>query len=215
MTFLELCQRVREESGISGAGPVSVTSQSGILQKVVSWVRQADLDIKSLHKDSWRFLWRMATVSLTEDVRLYSSQSLALSDLGYIRSMEIAGQPVQRMSWDMFKAHGCLKGSDRQQPTVFTTRPDNVIVVFPLPDADYGIDIEYQARPIALQNNLDVSSIPESYHNAIVQKALMYYANHEEDNDLFQKAQFWYEQALSDLAADQLPQMTFNRGLLY
>ena len=215
MTFLELCQRVREESGVSGSGPATIDNQQSILQKVVNWVRQADYDIQVLHKDSWKFLWRTETISLIEDQRVYGALDLGLPNLGAIKSMAIAGQPITEVSWDVYKLHGYQQAPDRNQPTIYTVRPDGILEFFAVPDANYVVDVEYQLRPVKLQDDLDEPLIPEQYHQAILQKALMYYANHEEDNDLFQKAQNWYEQALSELASDQLPVMRLNRGNLF
>ena len=56
MNFLELCQRVRQDAGVSGEGPTAVTGQSGILSRIVSWVKQANNEIQLKNKD-WRFLW--------------------------------------------------------------------------------------------------------------------------------------------------------------
>ena len=56
MTFLELCQTVRQEVGLSGTGPTTVVSQEGQLKVVVDFVIEADHQVQGLWSD-WNFLW--------------------------------------------------------------------------------------------------------------------------------------------------------------
>ena len=60
MTFLELCQRMRQECGISGTGPSTVVSQTGNLKRIVDWVNTAWIDIQTTHQD-WD--WMRASAS--------------------------------------------------------------------------------------------------------------------------------------------------------
>ena len=56
MTFLELCQTVRSEVGISGTGPTTVIGQEGQLLSIVNFTAEADFLIQGLWLD-WNFLW--------------------------------------------------------------------------------------------------------------------------------------------------------------
>ena len=56
MTFLELCQTVRQEVGVSGTGPSTVLSQEGQLKVIVDFVAASDFEIQVLWED-WDFLW--------------------------------------------------------------------------------------------------------------------------------------------------------------
>lgn len=51
MNFLGLVQRLRQEAGASGTGPLTVAGQSGELQRLVNWTNDAWLDIQSLKLD--------------------------------------------------------------------------------------------------------------------------------------------------------------------
>lgn len=211
MTFLELCNRVRQESGISGSGPITVVNQQAILAKVVEWVRQADLDIQRLQPD-WTFLWRIGSAALQEDVRQYSTLDLGLINVNQIKRIAIDGQPLKELSWDVFRNRGFLTAADKQRPTVYTFRPDGVMQVFPVPDAGYTLDVEYSVLPVQMVGDTDVSAIPERFHDVIMHKALMYYASHEEDGSLLQVATMRYDNALAELASACLPRMSFSRG---
>lgn len=210
MTFLELCQRVRQESGISGSGPITVVNQQAILAKVVEWVKQADLDIQRLQPD-WTFLWRMGSATLQEDVRQYSTLDLGLVNVNRITRIFIDGQTLTELPWELFRNRGFLTAADKQRPTVYTFRPDGLMQVFPVPDVAYALDVEYSVLPTALVDDTDVSAIPERFHDVIMHKALMYYASHEEDSMLLQVATMRYNDALAELASNSLPRMEFTR----
>lgn len=213
MNFLELCQRVRQESGISGTGPESVLNQKAILQKVVEWVRQADLDIQRLHGD-WFFLWRMGTANLTAGVASYSGQSLGLTgSLQDLLVLEINGYPLRRYSWKQYKAARYQITGLPGTPSCYTVRPDNMILVSPAPRENMAATAEYSIEIQPMVDDGDFSLIPEKFHDVILQKALMYYASNEEDNSLYQVASMRYENALSELANDQLPTVDFVGGI--
>lgn len=211
MTFLELCQRVRQESGISGSGPESVLNQKAILEKVVQWVKQADLDVQQAHED-WLFMWRMSSVTLASGVSEYQPITLGLNSLRAIDELEINGYPLRRYSWKQFKACRKQLGDSKGEPTAYTVMPDGSLQFSPVPDKNYTATIEYSMKPIAMQNDDDESIVPEDYHPIILQKALMYYASHEEDNSLYQVAGQRFDEYLSLMAHELLPQLSIGRG---
>lgn len=211
MTFLELCQRVRQESGISGSGPESVLNQKAILEKVIQWVKQADLDVQQAHED-WLFMWRMSSITLASGVSEYQPITLGLNSLRAIDELEINGYPLRRYSWKQFKACRKHLGDGKGEPTAYTVMPDGSLQFSPSPDKNYQAIIEYSMKPIAMQNDDDESIVPEDYHPIILQKALMYYASHEEDNSLYQVAAQRYDEYLSLMAHELLPQLSIGRG---
>lgn len=214
MTFIELCQRAKQESGISGSGPVSVLNQNGILAKVVEWVRQADLDIQRLHND-WSFLWAMTDTALTTDVRQYAMAALGLNNVNRIKQLNIGNQKLNEIPWDEFRLRNYLSANDRQQPTIYTFRPDGLMCVFPAPNSNYPLSVEHYNLPQPLLADEDVSLIPERFHDIILHKALMYYASHEEDGTLLQVSSMRYENVLNELSSACLPRMEFSRGAFF
>lgn len=214
MTFLELCKRVRQESGVSGTGPVSVASQTGILAKIVEWVRQADVDIQRYNL-FWSFLWRITDVELTLGTKEYSMAALGLSDMRQLKGISIGNNKLVEMPWQLYVDYGFRLSSDSGTPTHYTFRPDGVMCVHPAPNAPVQVTIEYYRTPKAMSANADVSLIPEAYHDAIIHKALMYFASHEEDAALLQVSNVRYENVLAEMGANYLPKITLDRGRLF
>src|SRR5690606_7819754 len=158
-----------------------------ILAKVVEWVRQADSDIQTMHAD-WSFLWRTADAALTTDVRLYDAVSLGLAGMQSLNSIWLDGYPLQEITWYVFNQYKFDTAQGKQRPASFAFRPDGQLMVYPIPDANYTATAEYYVEPQPLLLDTDESAIPVRYHDVILQKALMYYASHEEDNSLYQVA---------------------------
>ena len=67
MTFLELCQTVRQEVGVSGTGPTTVLNQEGQLKVIVDFVADSDFQIQILWED-WEFLWAQYSSTLSTGV---------------------------------------------------------------------------------------------------------------------------------------------------
>ena len=68
MTFLELCQTVRQEVGVSGTGPTTVLSQEGQLKVIVDFVAASDFEIQVLWED-WDYLWAQYSSTLSTSVK--------------------------------------------------------------------------------------------------------------------------------------------------
>lgn len=211
MTYLELCVRVREESGVSGTGPASTINQVGVLAKIIGWVRDADLDIQRFKTD-WKFLWRRAQSALVVGQQSYSATELSLSDLKDINRFWVNDTPVRVVDWDEWVDRYEPQGTGQGMPQVVTIAPDLSFMFYPVPDSAYSTRTDYFKMPVALTADSDVSAIPAAYHDCIVQKALIYYGKFEEDQNLIQLASLEYEQKLSELCRDYLPKMGFARG---
>lgn len=212
MTYLELCVRVREESGVSGTGPASTINQIGVLAKIVGWVRDADLDIQRFKTD-WKFLWRRAQSALVLGQQSYSAAELALSDLKDLSRFWVNDQPMRIVDWDewvdRYEPQGTSGPNNSGLPQVVTIAPDGSFMFYPVPDSAYSTRTDYFKMPVALNGDSDVSAIPTAYHDCIVQKALIYYGKFEEDQNLIQLASLEYEQKLTELCRDYLPKMGF------
>ncbi|WP_351122560.1 hypothetical protein [Shewanella sp. T24-MNA-CIBAN-0130] len=213
MTFLELCIRVREQSGVSGNGPATTLSQTGVLAKLVSWVIDADMDIQSL-KDDWKFLWRQNAATLVTGQQSYTFVELGIADAnqGAIGSVFIDNLPALIIDWREWLDDFDQRLPDLGQPTVLSVSPDGKVFVYPVPIYDVAIKTNYYAEPVSLSADADISVIPAKFHDCIVQKALMYYATFEEDMQLYQMANARYESKLTDLCNAQLPSMSKSGG---
>ena len=69
--FLQLCQALVQEAGMSGSGPLTTVNQTGELGRVVNWVQRAYADILEKH-DDWNFLRFTFNLPLTIGQSVYS-----------------------------------------------------------------------------------------------------------------------------------------------
>ena len=212
MNFLELCQKVASESGITTTGPSTVTGQVGILSKVILWVKQADMDVQ-LKRDDWNFLWGTTQGELVIDQREYFSSDFGADDINVINLALINGEEVGVLTWsdyvDLYKKTG-LHLTKSIKPTAITRAPNGKFHVFPVPTTACFIEIDYYADPQYMVNDLDVSAISAKHHEIIVQKALMSYSENEEDDNRYNTARANYLNWLNIMGGDAKPKLKFQ-----
>lgn len=221
-TFLELCKDVRREAGLSGTGPSSVNGQVGMDAKLVSWVKNAWIEIQESNP-KWRFLWKndglinctagMMTydpISLGFDLRNYDIDSLRVyvGTIGNQLFMTYVPYADFRSNY-LFGSRQVIQG----RPNVFTVNPDNTISVWPIPNDAYVINFDYYRNPQELTNNTDVPVMPTRFHQAIMYLALSKYAAHDEAQIIYQDALMNYKRMMIRLQNDQLPQVTLGGAL--
>jgi hypothetical protein len=97
MNFLELCQRVRLKSGLSG-DIASVTGQQAILAKVVTWVQDADLEIQR-SKTDWSFMWRKAASALVVGKNEYLPADFGMLPFASISKLYIGTTEIYPVPW--------------------------------------------------------------------------------------------------------------------
>jgi len=209
-TFLELCQKTRQECSIPGDGPASVTDQNGILRRVVTWVADADYLIQSSYAD-WKFLWSSHQTDTIANIAAYSapadfgSWDLDSAFLDFAQSTYRHLKHIDYEHWRQVYRNGTQTSS---RPTTFAVRPDNAILLHPVPDAAYSLNIEYYAAPTRLAANTDTSAIPERYEQAIIALAKSKFAEEEGSPVLLQNALqeygFWAEEMKKRELPDQM-----------
>lgn len=225
MNYLQLCQRMRQESGgISGSGPTAVTNQVGEYKSVVDWVQSAYEDIQNLHPD-WDFLRTDLSFQTIANASTYVKTAIGADEQGewipdsfrsYLTSGGVSGEGfMQWMSWDSFR-NTYLIGSMRSTtgfPQIMAKKPDTSLIFWPIPNAAYTINGEYFKRPQFMTANTDIPIIPVKFHMIIVWRALMYYAGQNNAPEIFAVAQKEYRRLLNLLQASQLPQMSWAGAL--
>lgn len=200
-TYLELCQRLVEEAGMSGT-ITSVQDQVGEFKRVVEWVKRAVIEIEGKWQD-WNFLHSFHTISLIVGVSDYPapadhnrwdtasakvpSRSQLLCFEQWVRRKE---DPTQLIDGD---------------PYMFTVLPDQSIRFYDTPITALDTSFEYWKRPTILQNNSDEPAIPVQYRDIIVWKALFYYANYESADEAKVQAVENYEARINQLESRELP----------
>jgi len=210
MTYLELCQRLRQEVGAAGSGPASVTSQSGEYARLVSWIQQAWREIQ-MERRQWRFSWAQASVETAADFRTYSPPA----DLGEWDAGTLAcdGNPLTEMDWSRFRSEHATD-SGQKSPTVITRRPDGDLVMDTSPSKDNtALTFEYWRTPQPLAEGTDTPRLPARYHMVIVYRAMLYYALYENAPEVVQAARAGEARLMEELVATELPQMHFEGPL--
>lgn len=211
MTFLELCKRVRQDAGVSGEGPTSVSDQNGMLGKIVTWVKNANNELQLLNTD-WRFLWRLGQGNSIANVSEYFPADFGISDMRSIASFYYDGAAIGLQDWNWYLDNVLATARTEEQglPRIVATRPDGKLILWPTPNEAAPVVVNYYRKPVPLVNGTDISVIPEEYHEAIVCSALMKYAHSEEDPYLFQTKAAEYKQWINQLNQTEQPQITFS-----
>lgn len=214
-TFLQLCQNMRSEAGISGTGPSTVLGQSGMYERVVNWVRKATKSIQQIHWN-WEFLWAQSTIVVNE-----STPGTFDRDL-------VHALPIKQVDKDSFWCFNPAQGEEHEwrlryyeyedfrrifeqgvpqitRPTAVTIMPNNTIRLNVQPDLAYHVKLDYYKQPDSLTNNTDVPTIPEEYEDIILYRALMDYARYENAPEILQSAMFEYNTLLASMERDYLP----------
>lgn len=221
MTYLELCQRLRQEAGLSGTGPASVLSQTGEMKRIVDWVASAYEDIQNLHA-TWRFLrtdFSFSTIASTQD---YLPTSVSLSDFGSwikkdirIYSSVADEDSLEYCPWEIFR-QAYYFGSNRTQtgrPTVITVKPNNALALWQLPNDVYTVNGEYYKTAQSMTANADSPLIPTRFQMIIVWKGLMHYGAYAGADEKYAHGSNEYKKLLALLEYDQLEDFTFGEPL--
>lgn len=219
LTFLQLCSRLRQEVGISGAGPIAVTGQTGELKRIVDWVLGAYEEIQNKHKN-WKFLqneFSFNTVSGTQAYALTDAALATMTELAtwkrddvriYLTATGTSDETRLRYCpWENFKAT-YLFGASRAttgKPTHFSIKPDKSIVFWPKPDAIYTCVGEYFKRAQTMTANADEPLLPDEYHMLIVWQAIVTYAVYTASPEVYAGAKEKVALYMPKLELDQLP----------
>lgn len=158
---------------------------------VVAWVRDAWLDIQS-RRENWSFLLTDPdTAGLTESVLEYTPGGLGISDLKlwdrtsfkiYDSGVGIASQyPLQEIALDKFDRLYLTGAPADGQPSVFAIGRNDELYIGPAPNsADWVLTYRYFTEPVVLVANTDTPPMPRDLQMAIVYRAAMFHAAHEE-----------------------------------
>lgn len=207
--FLTLVQDLHREVGASGTTPPSaVTSQVGENQRLVKWVARADNLIQALWSD-WKFLWSQ-TASTFQTVPSQSTLA-APSDINFwdFETFKIDGEPVEAIEY--FSIRGEVLDTSEDIPSRVIVMPDNSLMFEPVPDTAYDVSADYYRKPTTLAANEDISSIPETYHDAILGRAIILYANYEGAPEMLRQGNELYNEELARLENHELPNLKHSR----
>ncbi len=205
MTFLELCQEVRQECGIQGSGPAAVTSQTGMLNRVVTWTAKADMLIQSLHSD-WNFLWKEfasdtavgnANITRPANLGIWDRESYALNK-GTSTGLNLEWQTYTNLRKDT------TEQIDSKPSTVCILPNGNLRFDCPS-DIVYQFTAEYWSAPVELTENTQEPVYPARFNRLIIVRAMMYFFADIEAINEFNIAKAEYDELLVTLESYALP----------
>lgn len=203
MNWLQICRRIRKEIGFSGTdtSPSSVLGQGGEMLSIVNWASSAYLAIQA--KAKWDWLWERASVTILAGTNL--STGLVAADR-YVKDATTDGsRSLAYAAWPDFRAMYPAAQIADGSPSAWTVRPDCAIVVSARPTADLILGVERYRNPLAIGADADSPLMPEHQHEAIVWRAMMFYAGHDEAGALYQHASAEYRRIMGDAAIESMP----------
>jgi len=214
MTYLQLCKAVRAKLGL-GSGPSTTINQTGRLADIVAAVSQAWIDIQ-LSSDHWRFLRVPAqAVNTTPALALYDyvkwPSLLTLKTLNAIR-YAADNKPLIEMDYDLYLQQYSKTGGTGA-PTHYILDLEDRVILYPTPDIDYALELDYYKRPQVLSANTDVPMIPDEYHQSIKWRALFTLASDFADDVVYSESVGEYNSAISLLQGRYLPKMKIGSSL--
>ena len=219
MTFLELCQQVVRDAGISGTGPSTVVSQSGTLKRVVGFTAAAWQKIQGLHTD-WSFMRGDASFTLTPATQAYSLATIRATiplydvpDLNECRWTDKSGR-LQKVDWSVWTGGNYDLATGTGKPQLVTERTDRALLFYPIPTAANVFTMKYRRTPQVLAANADEPICPTRHHEVIAYRALMLWAAFDQDGALLKTATDEYEERLSQLERECRPTVSFGGARL-
>lgn len=225
MTFLEICQRLRLEAGISGSGPITVINQVGELEKVVKWVLAAYESVQNEYA-TWKFLQTSFSFPTIIGTQAYTPASVSLDELATwkfdreddltIYSSVSDEQYLTYVPWDDFQG-AYMFGSARtesERPSVVTIKPDNSMLLWPIPNEIYTVTGEHFKKAQVMTENIDTPIIPSQHHMIIVWRALMYYGAFAAATEKYTHGQNEYQKILRKMENTLLPDLLYGEPLV-
>lgn len=205
MTFLELCQRLRQEVGAAGTGPATVTGQNGESQRLVGWIQQAWRELQT-ERRGWRFAWAEGEVELSAGFRDYALPDDF--DRWIEDTLRIGDNPVRALDYADFRRLYRTPASEQSVGAACIT-PDFKLRLSSLPTDGAVLDFEYYRTPQELTDNSDVPRMPVHFHLLIVYRAMIQYGLYENAPEVVQQGSSNATRMIDDLMLSELPPLTF------
>lgn len=211
MNFLQMCQRVRQEVGVSGDGPQSVDGQLGMYKKIVDWVLSAHEEIQVL-RSNWSFDWDSFSIALTDGVETYDpndvwSLSVREWDFDSFYCYRTAQGPSSR-TWLTYVEHPEYRklaiNTTTGIPSYVTQNPAGKLSFYPYPTDGITFYGEHHKLPEVLVNNTSTPRMPARYHMVIVWRAVMLLCASEENPALFTTAERNFNTMMAKMLQSEL-----------
>lgn len=226
MTYLQLCQAVRAQAGISGEGPTSVENQLGVYADIVRWVAEAYAEIQTMY-ENWNFLHNTYQFELQGGQDQYNPSQL-VSDKGAMgvrtptkdtfivdkaSDIPINEKRLGYIPWSVWQIDNSVLDGKVGRPKVYTEDPAGIYHFYPSEEAqpnpldniNHIIEFQGYSRPHVMTKNGDTPILDEQYHELIKLKALLRYAEYYNSMEIYQTATASINEQLKALKYSELP----------
>lgn len=228
-TFLQLAQKLRQETVDSGTGPSTVVSQAGESGRFVQWIIDAWTELQQ-ERENWRWMRKSFTLATVASTAAYSYGScndtvtaVAIARFAawyrqtfkcYLASAGVGSEyPLIWLDWDHFRRIYQYGTQNNGQPVHFSENPLQQIVLGPVPDAVYTVSGDYQIGPQILAADADEPEFPSRFHNLIVYEAMKKYGGNRIAPEAMLRAIAEGGILRDALEMTQLPKMGYGRPL--
>lgn len=216
-TFLELCKRLRQEVGGAGTGPTAVSSQTGELGRIVSWITTADEDVQRLHND-WRFMvgsFTLPTVAADNsyapadcsptvtNLRDWKRDSIKIYLTSTADETKLARLDYQEW-YDQYN----LGSQTNQRPRHYAVGNDLSLKLGQTPDVVYQISGEYHKSVTTMTADANTPVYPSEFHILPVYLGMMMYGRYTGANEIYQDGEIRYKRMIKQMERTQLPEIS-------
>jgi len=179
MNYLDICKSVRILSGAQGVGPSSVVGASGYEAALVSFVKDAWIDIQNLRED-WNFLEDKKSFNTVVGKDNYTIAEIFQADSSIFKVWKKDNFVITTNGTKKYLNHTDAELFDRKwlnnsstgDPTQYAINSNHSISIGIPPSSIFSIDTVYYKSPQILVIDTDVPTLPVAYHNLIVYRAL-------------------------------------------
>lgn len=218
MTFLQLCQRLRQEVGAAGTGPSAVTNQTGELKRIVDWIATSDEEVQQEY-DEWKFMVGTFAIDTVADDGSYAASDCVtpITDLRnwktetfkiYLSATGVSDEtPLYYMDYQEWYEIYNTGTQTSNRPKHFAIGPDMSIKLGPAPNAVFRVSGEYQKSVDTLAANSDEPIYPDEYHMLPVYLGMMKYGRYTGAVEVYADGERLYKKLLRRMERTQLPRI--------
>lgn len=218
MNKLALVQRLRQECGASGSGPVTTVGQVGEMKRLVDWIDQSWLEIQE-KRNNWNWMVEEFSFQSVVGQFEYTPTEAGIATTfanwrggddsmrSFLTSVGVGSEMYMReMNYRSFRDYYLFstRRTSLAQPLEFAVNPKKNLLVGPPPVDVYTIHGEYYTLPTEMVANTDIPSMPPRFHMLIVYKAMTYYGMYEAAPEVVQRGQMGFDEMIKKLEDDQL-----------
>ena len=193
-TYLQLFQDAHRECRLAGTAPLSVTGNTGVLNRIANWISDAYIEIQN--RTDWRWLRHTFTLPLVASDGTYTysdctdvETSSAISRFKhwwlhdkedppkcYLTSTGVGGEYwITYHPFEHFKTVYRRNIQSESNPAVCSVDHLDRIVIGPIPNNAYTFTGDYQLSAQILSSDSDTPEMPSQFHMLIVYLAMQKY----------------------------------------